>query len=166
MEPSKRLCLSTSAKIGTAIDGVAMRPLFQADWRIDTLSVLLAQFKVTVNGRTRDGDPRRRRHRQSSSVQTLVRDLVNGPRMGTGWVMANSEGRVDEHRPPLPLLDAEYHAEFAIRERKTQLQAMPEGGSIRSLLIAGQEAANRHPLPFELPAGRMRRRSAWIAGTA
>jgi hypothetical protein len=70
--------------------------------------------------------------------------------------MASAEGRKDQDRPSLLLLDAEDHAEPAIRRREPELHAVAERGAIRSLLVAGKEVSNRNSFYFELLASRKR----------
>jgi hypothetical protein len=68
-------------------------------------------------------------------------------------MMANAESSKNQDRPAFSQLDAEDHAEFAVRGREAHLHAMGERGSIRSLLIAGQEIRDRHPTCLVLLAG-------------
>jgi hypothetical protein len=80
-----------------------------------------------------------------------------------GWMMPNAECGEDQNRLATSQLDAEDHAEFAIRGRQSQLHAMPKGGSFRSLLVASKETRHRHPLCFELSTGRKRHFFSCIA---
>lgn len=79
--------------------------------------------------------------------------------------MTSAEGGKDQDRPPLPLLDAEDHAELAIRRREPELYAVPKFGPIRSLLIAGKEISNGNSFSLELPAGHYRHFSPSTAGS-
>lgn len=69
-------------------------------------------------------------------------------------MMANAEGSEDQGGLAISQLDAEDHAELAIRGWEPQLHAVPEFGPIRSLRIAGEEAFNGDPYPLELLASR------------
>ena len=80
------------------------------------------------------------------AVEPTMRDLVNGPCMGIGWVMADSEGRVDKHRPSLSHFDAEDHPEFAIWGRKPQLHAMPRA------VPSGPSSSQARRLPTGTPS--------------
>jgi hypothetical protein len=71
-------------------------------------------------------------------------------------MMADTEGRENQDRLAIPQLDAEYHAELAIRGRESQLHAMLEGGSIRPLLLTSKKVLNRHPSRFKFFASRKR----------
>lgn len=71
-------------------------------------------------------------------------------------MMPDAECGEDQDRPATSQLDAEDHAEFAIRGWQPQLHAMPERSSLRSFLFASEKVLNGHPFRLELFAGRKR----------
>jgi hypothetical protein len=64
--------------------------------------------------------------------------------------MPDAEGSKDQNRLAAPHLDPEDHPEFAVRRREPHLHAMPEGGSVWSLLVASEEFLSRHPQRLKL----------------
>jgi hypothetical protein len=85
-----------------------------------------------------------------------VGDLVDREDFRLTRVVANAEGSKDQDRPPLPLLDAEDHAEPAIRGWEPELDAVPKFGPIRSLRIADKKISNGDSFSLELAARRYR----------
>jgi len=89
-------------------------------------------------------------------MQPTMSDLVDRGRVRSTRVVANPKRSKDQDRLAFAQLDAEDHAEFAIRGWQPQLQAMLESGSFWPLLIASEKVVNRHPFGFKLFASRKR----------